>query len=295
MASKKSQSTGPKTVAGKVKSSQNARKAAIFTAGYLSWEDKDAKQAEMDAIAQQWGASDPSRQMILRTIEQSHLGFERMMYAECRRIEGAMQSATVAHQFCKQSGISLVADQIPYWFFLASGDTEKQHALYLAKVYDEADDLKRRYSDQLVAQAQEHFPNLYEYVLTGYKSSNSFLNVLGHQYKQSMPSLNLVALMNELNEQYKFHLIWAEAPERYQIIIDGIRATQMLEIMDLEKNSRYAASFQNRLIKGFTALAALDQHEQHQSRDSLEVIKEINASDMKKLEEPSATVMVSES
>jgi hypothetical protein len=100
--------------------------------------------------------------------------------------------------------------------------------------------------------------------------------------------------MNELNEKYKFHLAWAEAPERYQIIIDGIRATQMLEIMDLEKNTRYATSFQNRLIKGFTALAALDQHEQQQSRNGVEAIKEINASDMKKLEEQSAEVVVSE-
>jgi hypothetical protein len=133
--------------------------------------------------------------------------------------------------------------------------------LYLAKVYDEADDLKRRYSDQLVAQAQEHFPNLYEYVLTGYKSSNSFLNVLGHQYKQSMPSLNLVALMNELNEQYKFHLAWAEAPERYQIIIDGIRAQQVLEVMDLYSTNRYATSFQNRILKGLQALDTMNKIE----------------------------------
>jgi hypothetical protein len=68
----------------------------------------------------------------------------------------------------------------------------------------------------------------------------------------------------------------------------------MLEIMDLEKNTRYVTSFQNRLIKGFTALAALDQYEQQQSRNGVEAIKEINASDMKKLEEQSVEVIVSE-
>jgi hypothetical protein len=74
MANKKGQSTGPKTVAGKAKSSQNARKASIFTKAYLPWEDQAQKQEQLDQLTEQWQAYDPSRQLILRTIEQCQLG-----------------------------------------------------------------------------------------------------------------------------------------------------------------------------------------------------------------------------
>ncbi len=88
--------TGPKTEEGKRASSKNAQKAAIFTQGYLPSEDIDAKQAQFEALAQQWGAQDSSRLMFLRTIEQAYLGIERQMLAERNLIEGAMQSLDMA-------------------------------------------------------------------------------------------------------------------------------------------------------------------------------------------------------
>jgi hypothetical protein len=40
-------------------------------------------------------------------------------------------------------------------------------------------------------------------------------------------ALNLAALMNALHERFPYHFIWVQAPERYQCIIDGLRAEQM--------------------------------------------------------------------
>ena len=81
----KGQSTGPKTVDGKAASSQNARKDSIFVQGYLPWENIDEKQQQFVAMAKQWGTKDPSRQMLLRTIEQCQLSIERMMYIERKK------------------------------------------------------------------------------------------------------------------------------------------------------------------------------------------------------------------
>lgn len=67
--------------------------------------------------------------------------------------------------------------------------------------------------------------------------------------------------MNELHERFPYHFIWAQAPERYQCIIDGLRAEHMEAAIDFEKSSRYATNFQNRILKGYSGLAALDQHE----------------------------------
>jgi len=104
-------------------------------------------------------------------------------------------------------------------------------------------------------------PALHQYVMVRAKESSSFIMTLGQRYGQSAVTLNLAALMNELHERFPYHFVWAEAPERYQAIIDGLRAEQMEASIDFEKSTRYATNFQNRIIKGYSALAALDQHE----------------------------------
>ncbi len=264
MAKKKGQSTGPKTVAGKAKSSKNARKASIFTKAYLPWEDQTQKQEQLDQLIEQWQAYDPSRQLILRTIEQSQLGIERMMYAERLQIEGAMQSLDIATEFCKQARFFLTESMsVPSWYFMGEeGKWHKDHAIQLSKAYDQAHQFKDNYSDLLSAQVAQQYPDLYSYVLSGAKTGTTFITALGQRFKQSTPVQNLSALINEINKDYSYYLKWGEDPERYQAIIDGIRAQKMLQVMDLDKSVRYATNFQNRLIKGLTSLAAMDQHEQ---------------------------------
>jgi hypothetical protein len=105
------------------------------------------------------------------------------------------------------------------------------------------------------------------------KNETSFITVLGRRYVQSTVTLNLAALMNELHERFPYHFIWAQAPERYQCIIDGLRAEQVELAIDWEKSTRYGANFQNRMIKGFSGLAATDQHE-ILVRDALVVYRE---------------------
>ena len=97
--------------------------------------------------------------------------------------------------------------------------------------------------------------------MQGQKEGASFLMTLGQRYKQAAVTLNLATLMNKLKERWEFHFIWAQSPSRYQAIIDGLRAEQMERAIDLDKSQRYATNLQNRMLKGFSALAALDQHE----------------------------------
>lgn len=162
-------STGPKTAAGKKASSKNAQKAAIFSQGYLSWEDKDAKQLQMEALAIQWGADDPSRQLILRGIEQANLSLERMMNAERKMLEGKMQSLDIAQQFVSQAGRSAIeVMNIPSWYF-KEDDHNKKFAPYILDVCTEAVLLRDQYSDRLSGELTKHFPNLAQYIMEGQK------------------------------------------------------------------------------------------------------------------------------
>lgn len=125
----------------------------------------------------------------------------------------------------------------------------------------EAHTLKTHYSDQLSAQIAQQFPALYSNVMEHQKQGTVFSTVLGQRYRQTTALLNLSELIKEIDEKYRFHLIWAQDAERFEIIIAGIRASQMLDVMDLDKTNRYAASFQNRILKGIHGLAIIDQYE----------------------------------
>jgi hypothetical protein len=254
--------TGPKTEAGKQASSKNAQKAAIFTKGYLPWEDVATKQAQLESLAEQWGAFDPTRQMILRTIEQAHLGLERMMAADKLRIEGMMQSQDIKREFGRQSGIdSLAAMNLPAWFFKEDDGGQKEYVQFIYAVLDNALALQEQFCDQIVPHIAQKFPALFEFIMDGQRPNTSFLIAVGQRYKQQTFSLNLIALINELKNDYRYHLLWAVDADSYQVIIGGIRASQMMEVMDLDRANRYATSFQNRMLKGYQALSSMDQIE----------------------------------
>jgi len=163
--------------------------------------------------------------------------------------------------FVSERDFLKIAHALPDWFFLEGGESEKKRAVKVARIYDETADFKVRYSDQLAARVKDTYPALFGYVMQGQKDGASFLMTLGQRYKQSAVTLNLATLLNELKENWEFHFIWAQAPARYQTIIDGLRAEQMEQAIDLDKSQRYATNLQNRMLKGFSALAALDQHE----------------------------------
>lgn len=253
--------TGPKTAIGKSISSKNAQKASIFTKGYLPSENPEQRQAQFELLCQQWGAHDPTRQILLRSVEEASLGCERLMLALRQKIEGKMLSLEIAQEFAKQAGMSVMAAMtLPTWFF-KEGSPQKSFAMKVFDAYAEVISLRSGFSDQLTAQIAQQFPNLYAYVMEGQRTGAIFSTVLGQRYRQATPLLNYEAVQKEIEQKYPHHLTWAQDDERYETIIAGIRAGQVIEAMDLDKYTRYMTSFQNRIFKGIHGLAVIDQYE----------------------------------
>ena len=252
--------TGPKSTPGKLASSKNSRKSSIFVKGYLSWEDVEQKQLMHQQLCDQWQANDPTRKILISTIEQGQLELERIMYAQKQKVEGAMQALNIAQEFCKQAGFNYTyAAGIPSWFFASDARDEKEFADWIDDVWLEASKLQKSFHDSIVPTIAERYPKLYEYVMEGRPANTSFLIALGQRYKQQTPVLNLSVLMNEIRDEFPHHLDWAQDPIRYQLIIDGIRGDLMMQAMDLEKTTRYITGIQNRILKGVTGLVGLKQ------------------------------------
>ena len=253
---------GPKSIAGKKIASKNAQKGSIFSRGYLESENPKERQAAFEKLCEQWSAYDPSRQILLRSVEEAVLGSERMMVAIRQKIEGRMQSSDISAEFVKQAGLSpAFSTLLPSWYFKEQSSSQKIFAQTVYDAWLDAHALKDRYSDQLSAHIAQQFPALYKYVMDGQRQGTIFSSALGQRYRQTTPLLNISELIKEIDEKFRFHLIWAQDAERFEIIIAGLRASQMLDVMDLDKTNRYATSFQNRILKGIHGLAIIDQYE----------------------------------
>ena len=250
---------GPKTATGKSISSKNATKDAIFVKGLLPWEDPRELEALMLELREQWG-DHASARLLMLPIEQAHIEMQRLMMAQKNRIEGVMLNLDIVRQFAAEANLDFtLANQFPDWFFLEDNEEQKAWALEVDRVQEQALRLKDKFSDQIVPTIEQQFPDLYRYVMDGYAKNQSFLSILGHRYRQSTPGLNLGLVSNEIGEKYRFHLIWATAPQRFETIIRGIRFNKMVEAMNLEQFSRYLTRCQNAITKGIQSLAQLKE------------------------------------
>ena len=252
-------STGPVSEVGKAISSKNATKDAIFSKGLLPWEDARELEELMIGLQKQWGSHSAAKILML-PIEQAFVEMRRLMMAQKKRIEGAMLSVNIARKFAQEAGFEDLAFlYLPHWYFLESGNEEKEFAIYIDRVQEEALTLKENFHDRLVPSIAKDFPNLYQYVMEGLPNNTSILTVLGQRYRQPTPALNLGVLSNKISEDFKYHLKWAIDPKRFEGIIEGIRAEQMVEAMDLEKFHRYLTRAQNAMNKGIQSLALLKE------------------------------------
>jgi len=259
MSNTKRVATGPTTTEGKSISSKNATKDAIFIKGLLPWEDAQELEELILGLQKQWG-NHASAKVLMLPIEQAFVEMRRLMMAQKKRIEGIMLSTHIARKFSQEAGLGELAFMsLPHWYFLESGDDQKEWAIYIDQVQDQALTLKDNFQDRLVPTIEKDYPSLYQYVMNGQPSNASILAVLGHRYRQPTPALNLGVLSNQISEKYKHHLQWAADPERYEGIIEGIRAEQMIEAMDLEKFHRYLTRAQNAMTKGIQTLALLKE------------------------------------
>ena len=259
----KTVSTGPVSKEGKAIASKNATTKGIFSKGYLPWEDPAEQQALVQGLAHSWQADQhPERMTFIRDIEEADLRLSRALNFERAQIEAAMQSLDIAREFSQLAGMSSTAFMtLPSWFFQEDelGIDQKKWAVYIELVQAEARHLREHYSDRLVPQIEQEYPNLFHFIMQGQKVGTSFLIVLGQRFAQSAPTLNLAKLINEIGEKYPDYLIWAKDPQRYEILITGIRARVAAQIVADDKTTRYLVSAQNRKIKANQALAALTQ------------------------------------
>ncbi len=273
--------TGPRTAVGKINSSRNALKKGIYSNTLLPSEDAEALEALADDLGDRFEVQDAAGEILVRRLLQTTLQSNRLQNAQANLIQAKMHGMDVRQSFCIQVGINvLAAAELPDWYF-EEDQTQRHAALEKAKVWAEAQYLKKNYSTDLILRAKQEFPSLWRYLMGKDGSAVQKVHAtLGERiatlYKHPSPQANLQDLIDQLENAHKYALLYAKHAARYEAVINGLRAKAVLDVYSDPNWSRADAATHKRTNELVVSLIGL-QREKSKPR-TIEVIAGNNSS-----------------
>ena len=225
--------TGPKTAEGKAASSRNAIKLGVYSNALMPGESEQELQELNNALRESLNVQDGASEVLLRTISQSVLKTKRLHDAEVRLVQTHLARQESRKEFSYQANISpLLNDRLPDWYF--NDDPEpKNRASVRYKAICEASVLKDNFKLEYSLQARTLFPNLWAEVM-GREAINprqSLGERLLARYGQPKPEFNLQAFIDDYYKKYQLDMLWGENHERYEMVIENLRAKALLEVI----------------------------------------------------------------
>ena len=274
--------TGPRTAVGKLNSSRNALKKGIYSNALLPNEDPQALEALADDLGRRFDVQDAAGEILVNRLLQTTLQSNRLQTAQANLIRAKMHTMEVRRAFCVQVGIDvLAANELPNWYF-EEDDTKRQAALEMTNVWAEAKILRENFSTDLILRARKEFPSLWRYLMGPDGSAIQKVHAtLGERiatlYKHPSPLSNLQDLINELEKKHQHALLYAKNAERYEAVINGLRAKAVLDVYSDPNWSRADAATHKRTNELVGSLLGLQRE-----NSKLQPLEVIESSDVTK-------------
>jgi len=215
--------------------SHNALKKGIYSNALLPDEDADALEALADDLGQRFEVQDAAGEILVSRMLQTTLQSNRLQNAQAAMIESKMHGIEFRRKFCVEVDISiLVASELPDWYF-DEDQLAKQRALGMAQVWAEAMYLKNHYSTDLILRAKQELPSLWQHVMGKDGSAVQKVHAtlserIATLYKHPNPQANLQELITQLENEYKYSLLYVKHATKYEAVINGLRGKAVLDV-----------------------------------------------------------------
>ena len=252
--------TGPKTAEGKAASSRNAIKLGVYSNSLMPGESEQELQDLNNALRDALSVEDGASEMLLRTISQSLLKTKRLHDAEIKVVQTYFARQDSRKQFGFQANISpLLYDRLPDWYFEEDPEPKKRALVRFGAVC-EAIHLKENFKLENSLQARTVYPNLWAEVM-GRQAINprqSLGERLLARYRQAKPEFNLQALVEDYYKKYPFDMLWGENHERYEMVIENLRAQALIEVSLRPDLAKVEMQLHRRRIEAIETIARLN-------------------------------------
>lgn len=225
--------SGPKTLAGKKRSAQNAIKTGVYVAKLLPNEPAAQYAAMRDAMIEDLEAFDAVGVTAVEEFAMTAVRKNRIIQAEVQYLAGVMQTEDARKLLAEKiHGSPSYARLVPWWFLQGKDCEEKKDAKIVQLALKQLDKLKAaggQPTDQAIAFS---YPELFVVVMW-YQSTNSetFWRILMRVTQKQHISTCLETFQAKVEKSFEHHIEWAENVYRYQSVVNMVYAELVMRVM----------------------------------------------------------------
>ena len=223
---------GPQSEHGKAVSSMNALRTGVYSNALLPGESQEEVDEMVEEIMRDWPGGGAEQRLLARLYAQSALKSSRLHAAEVALTNARMHSSEVRRSFCFKAGIpDEQSGDLPSWYF-DSEPAPRHEAMRLGRVVSQAKRLLGSAMMVFGSGVRDLLPDLWEEVI-GPGALVSKLNLvekLSKRYPLSRPEEIVQAFIDDYSERFSYELLWAGQHLRFEALMAGIRAKEVIEV-----------------------------------------------------------------
>ena len=213
--------------------SKNALKSGIYANKLMQGEDPHLLQATIDGLVQDFDIQTSIGYQLAQELAQVMLRMSRSERWQCDLIAAHMAKNQTRVRFAAHLNLSeKVPTQLPDWYFNDSKE-DRENARLIHSACCELEHLIDHHNDNLMMKIKTELPDLWWYVMNAVQdkeSVNAFAERLSRFSKNKDEVLKLKDLRHHMLDQHEHEILWAEAEDRYEAVLSGLRAQIQMEL-----------------------------------------------------------------
>ena len=214
-------------------SSKNALKSGIYANKLLEGEDPQQLQNTIDGLVQDFKVTTSIGYQLAQELAQVMLRMTRAERWRATLIAAHLAKHSTRVEFSTQLNLgSLGAASLPDWYFNDS-QVDRGRAQSIYNAYIELDYLIKNHSADRMMRVKAELPDLWFFVMGKSEATEkvyTFPERLSRYSSKTDPVTRLKDLQIHMVEKHRHEILWAESEDRYEAVLDGLRAQVQMEL-----------------------------------------------------------------
>lgn len=214
-------------------SSKNALKSGIYANKLLDGEDPQELQNTIDGLVKDFNVTTTIGYQLTQELAQVMLRMTRAERWRATLISAHLAKHSTRVEFAAQLNLSVLGvASLPDWYFNDS-QVDRGRAQSIYNAYLELLFLINNQSAERMMRVKAELPDLWFYVMGNSEATErvyTFPERLSDYSSKTDPVMRLKDLKDHMVEKHRYELLWAESEDRYEAVLDGLRAQVQMEL-----------------------------------------------------------------
>jgi hypothetical protein len=214
-------------------SSKNALKSGIYANKLLEGEDPEQLQNTIDGLVQDFNVTNTIGYQLAQELAQVMLRMTRAERWRATLIAAHLAKHSTRVEFSHQLNLSVLsAASLPDWYFNDS-QVDRGRAQSIYNAYIDLEYLIKNHSADRMMRVKAELPDLWVFVMGKSEATEkvyTFPERLSRYSSKTDPVMRLKDLQNHMGEKHRHEILWAQSEDRYEAVLDGLRAQVQMEL-----------------------------------------------------------------